>query len=236
MRGTVFTAPWKAFMSAVCLLAAGMIGAQSALAGEKSARAGQAAVSPQAMATYSRVAARVKVSAERLCRDRMAENGSQDCRFVFAISGDRTAPPNAFQSMSAEGRPMIILTARLLEQLADEHQIAFVLSHEAAHHVAGHIERMNRRGSSDAFLPGAGKSRGKGLELEADWVGAFIAEAAGYDPQAGARVFSRNASADVRKLSGSSSHPSPSERHEVVAAASAEIARQRAAGRTPRLK
>ncbi len=230
-RARIFPVLLGALVSVACLLAAGL---GAAWAGPAAATSGETAVSPRAMAAYSRVAARVKVSAEALCRERAPEGGASRCNFTFAISGDFTAPPNAFQTRSSDGQPMIIVTARFLEQLADEHQIALVLSHEAAHHMAGHIDRMNRPGRSDAFLPGAGKSQGKALELEADRIGTFIAEAAGYDPQRAARIFGNTQAGHARKSSGSSSHPAPSERLAVISAASAEIARQRAAGRTPR--
>lgn len=235
VRWSGLARPSGACLAVACVLAAGL-GVQSALAAPQAAPGNQAGVSDRAMAAYGRVAGRVKASADTLCRERPPSGGAETCNFSFAISDDRSAPPNAFQSRSAGGRPTITLTVRLLERLEDDHQIALVLSHEAAHHLAGHIDRMNGRASSDAFLPGPGRSRGKGFELEADWVGSFISEAAGYDPQVGARVFSRSGAGDVRKSSGSSSHPSSSERLKVIAAASAEIARQRASGRTPRLE
>jgi predicted Zn-dependent protease len=150
------------------------------------------------------------------------------------------------------------MTVSLLAQLQDDHEIAAVLSHEAAHHVGAHVARMNNRASSDAFLPSVGvaqdgrfsagqrtdysagsarRARARALELEADWIGAFIADRSGYDPEKGAGIFRRAAAKRMKPGSGpSSSHPHPVRRLEVVAAAGAEIRRQRAAGLTPRLE
>ncbi|MBP7240492.1 M48 family metallopeptidase [Amaricoccus sp.] len=178
-----------------------------------------------------------------ICAERAAADGLDACDFTFVLVEAPTAPPNAFQTRSSDGKPVITVNSSLLAQLRDDDELATVLSHEAAHHVAGHIDRMNDRTSPDAFLPGDaggytaqsdGRARGRALELEADWIGAFIAERSGYDPAHGANIFERAATKQGAKTSRTSSHPDPSQRLEVVAAAVAEIGRQRSAGLTPR--
>lgn len=149
------------------------------------------------------------------------------------------------------------MTASLLAQARDDNEIATVLSHEAAHHVGGHIARMDANAPSRAFFPkfqaailgdsgvepvigdyGAGsgaRARGRALELEADWIGTFIAERSGYDTAKGAGIYARSGAKTGRSTLVTSSHPSLSRRLEVVLAARSEIHRQRAAGLTPRL-
>ena len=72
-------------------------------------------------------------------------------------------------------------------------------------------------------------------ELEADWIGTFIAERSGYDTAKGAGIYARSGAKTGRSTLVTSSHPSLSRRLEVVLAARSEIHRQRAAGLTPRL-
>ncbi len=72
-------------------------------------------------------------------------------------------------------------------------------------------------------------------ELEADLVGSYIAERAGYDPELGARIFARRE--DAENVDGSLSfwgtHPKSAERIATVAAAVDRIAEQRRSGLIP---
>lgn len=194
-------------------------------------------------ADFGRVASRIQAATRSICAERAGTIGDDVCDFTFVLVEDPSAPPNAFQSRSRDGKPSITVNGSLLAQLGDDDELATVLSHEAAHHVAGHIDRMNDRTSADAFLPrDAGKNytaesarlaQGRALELEADWIGAFISERSGYDPAKGSEIFARAAKRGGT-TPGTSSHPDPTRRLEVVSAAVAEIGRQRSAGLTPR--
>jgi hypothetical protein len=83
---------------------------------------------------------------------------------------------------------------------------------------------------------GAGaRARGRALELEADWIGAFIAERSGYDTAKGSGIYARSGVRAGRSALVTSSHPALSRRLEVVQTARSEIHRQRTAGLTPRL-
>jgi Zn-dependent protease with chaperone function len=202
---------------------------------------------------FSRVASRVEAATKSVCAERSGPNRLGSCDFTFVLARDPMAPPNAFQSMSGDGRPLITVTSSLLAQLRDDNELATVLSHEAAHHVAGHIARINDRASLDAFLLGdadwkggvsvrgktgytaqsAGMAHARALELEADWIGAFIDERAGYEPEKGADIYRRAMAKQRGAASRTSSHPDPSQRLEVISAAVMEIRRQRSAGLTP---
>ena len=249
--------PPLAFLAAtVCLFAAGCAQQNSAAPSTppSSVEAQQSALPSRSTADFSRVAARVKHAADGFCRERRPGDDPDACDHVMVISGDDSSRPNAFLSQTKDGKPVISMTPSLLAQMRDDDEIASVLSHEAAHHVGRHIDRMNERQPIDAFIPRDGsfgqaepkaarthysgrsaeQARGRALELEADWVGAFIMERSGYDPEKGATIFMRYAASVPASASIASSHPSANQRLSVVLSAKAEILRQRAAGLDPR--
>lgn len=93
----------------------------------------------------------------------------------------------------------------------------------------------------NAMIVGAaagGAAYSQTYELEADMLGAYIAERAGYDPERGARVFARLAASDDHAPPPGaaafwSTHPHSDERIAIVARTAADIARQREAGLHP---
>ena len=90
------------------------------------------------------------------------------CDFVIAIDPNPKSPPNAFQTMNEEGQPILGFTMTLLTDMYNTDEIAFVIGHEAAHHILSHIDRQ--KGSSiDAAcnLSAAfdGRSSGGGREI-----------------------------------------------------------------------
>lgn len=221
--------------------------------------AGSAAVaagSGQSRSDFTRVAARVEPVAESLCREELGSRAS--CDFQIRFISDPDAPPNAAQTVTQSGRPVIIMTAALLDQARSNDEIAFVLSHETAHHIAQHIPKQQSQqmlgamlgmgiasalggdfatdaGMQQAMEIGAsfgGRAYSQSFELEADWLGAFIADRAGYAPERGAQIFSRPSLSNSGGLL--STHPASPRRQALVARATEEIRRQRAAGLTPK--
>lgn len=211
-------------------------------------------------ADFRRVAARVEPMAERLCRETAAGAPGGYCDFAIALEDDPRMPPNAFQTRSG-GRPVVVVSASLLGQMLTDDEIAFVLSHEAAHHIADHLSKQQQSQMLGALIVGGlasasagaagltdqdlrdamdigayvgGRAYSQSYELEADWVGAFIAAGAGYDPERGAAVFGRPALAGAGGPVLLSTHPASPQRQATVSAAAAEIHRQRAAGLDPR--
>ena len=159
---------------------------------------------------FRAVADTVEPVAERECRRRTR---GVDCDFHISVSRDLNAPPNAFQT-ERNGRPYIIFTASLIRRAWNREELAFVIGHEAAHHIEGHIDRQRRDAVTGAVLAGVlagiggadeagiadaqrlgavigARSYSKEAELEADALGAIIAYRAGYDPRIGARFFNR---------------------------------------------
>jgi predicted Zn-dependent protease len=163
------------------------------------------------MRAFQQVVAQVEPVAETLCRQRTR---GVPCDYQIALDTRPGQPPNAFQTLDGAGRPIIGFTPALIADARNADELAFVLGHEAAHHIAGHIPRQQETAMTGALLAGVLASLGgadeatirqvqqvgatvgarqfsKDFELEADALGAEIALIAGYDPLRGAAFFDR---------------------------------------------
>ena len=184
--------------------------------------------------TFIEVVAAVEPVAERECR-RLAPAGTR-CDFIVAVNRDLRAPPNAFQSRTEAGQPVVTFTVAMIAQAANADEMAFVLGHEAAHHILGHLTRQAENAAAGAAIlaglagaPGASaadiadaeqigailgaRSYSKEFELEADRLGTVISLRAGYDPVLGAAYFARIPDPGNRFLG---SHPPNAARMGVV--------------------
>lgn len=162
-----------------------------------------------------------------------------NCDFQFVVDDRPGAEPNAFQTIDGHGRPIIGFTLSLIGEARNADELAFVVGHEASHHILGHINRKTSAASIGAVILGGlasayGGSDGtvqtaqslgaqmgaryysRDWELEADYLGAIIALNAGYDPQNGARFFARIPDPGDRILG---THPSTAARMGQVARA-----------------
>lgn len=185
------------------------------------------------MRLFQQVVTRVEPEAERYCRTRIDRG---DCDFNIVIDDRKGQPPNAFQTLDRNGRPIIAFTLALIADAQNEDELAFVLSHEAAHHIAGHIPRQQQNATAGAILlgglaslAGAGasgvdaatnigasvgaRSYSKDFELEADAMGTVIAKRSGYNPVRGAAYFTRIPDPGDRFLG---THPPNAQRIETV--------------------
>ena len=167
-------------------------------------------MSRNAVNNFIAVVDRVEPVAERECRNRTR---GVNCDFQIAVDDRRGVPPNAFQTIR-NGKPYIVFTASLIAGARNQDELAFIMGHEAAHHIEGHIARQQRDAAAGAILAGvlAGVGGGSGetigqaqragaqlgsrvfakdAELEADSLGTVIAHRAGYNPVVGARYFNR---------------------------------------------
>lgn len=157
------------------------------------------------------VVARVEPVAERYCRDRGV---ARNCDFRIVVDDRPGQPPNAFQTLDSFNRPVIGFTLALIADARNQDELAFVLGHEAAHHIEGHIPKRQDQALSGALVAGviaqasglspeevkaaqnlgaevAARSYSKDFELQADALGAEIALVAGYDPVRGSGFFDR---------------------------------------------
>ncbi|TFL19122.1 M48 family metallopeptidase [Jannaschia formosa] len=189
--------------------------------------------SATAVANFRDAVARVEPAAESLCRDRAPR---LNCDFLIRVDPDPRLPPNAFQSLDRSGRPVLTFTRALIAEARNQDEIAFVIGHEAAHHVEEHIARQRDSataglvigaaigsvlGGDQATVEGlarAGSQVGarrfsKEHELEADALGTIITARAGYDPIRGAAFFTRIPDPGDRFLG---THPPNADRIAVV--------------------
>ena len=166
----------------------------------------------QALNNFGVVVARVEPLAERMCRARAPQ---LNCDFRIVVDNRPNQPVNAFQTVDQTGRPIIAFTVPLILQARNRDEIAFVMAHEAAHHIEGHLARQRQNAVLGATLFGAlagslgnttpeaidsaqqlgatvgARSYSKAFELEADALGTVLTDAAGYDPLVGAQFFFR---------------------------------------------
>lgn len=201
---------------------------------------GGALESRAAALNFLTVVQRVEPVAEAFCR---SKHIAQRCDFQIVIDDRRGQPPNAFQTVDRAGRPIIAFSLALIADARNADEIAFVLGHEAAHHILGHIPKQEQTALSGAMMAGilaaasgAGQDEvqqaqqlGAGLatrqfskdyELQADAVGAEIAFHAGYDPVIGAGFFDRLPDPGDQFLG---THPANRQRKALVAAVVANL-------------
>ncbi|MBN2742176.1 MAG: M48 family metallopeptidase [Rhodobacteraceae bacterium] len=157
------------------------------------------------------VARRMEPVIEAECR---ARSNLRNCDYRLVIDDRLDAPANAFQTEDRHGHPVIGVTLAMIAEVRNPDELAFVMGHEAAHHIAGHISAREHDAMKGAQLLGmmvqsqgadaqtvakarkAGAEMGsrlfaKDYELEADRLGTIITWDAGYDPLKGAAFFRR---------------------------------------------
>lgn len=161
--------------------------------------------------SFLKVVQTVEPVAERECR---ARTSGMNCDFTILVDDRAGQPSNAFQTLDRQGRPLVVFTVALIADARNQDELAFVLGHEAAHHIAGHIERQQKNAAAGAIVFGGlaalsgadplgvqrarqvgaevgARQYSKDFELEADALGTIITARAGYNPLRGAAFFSR---------------------------------------------
>jgi Zn-dependent protease with chaperone function len=185
-------------------------------------------------ARLAAVARRVEPVAEQECYRRTGSG--VNCDLTILIDEDPRKQANAFQTLDRAGNPIIVFNAALVQDARNNDELAFVLGHEAAHHILGHIPQAQQTAVMGAVLAGAlasaggisgsgvtmaqdlgaavgGRAFSKDFELDADRLGTVIAARSGFDPVNGAQFFTRIPDPGNRFLG---SHPPNASRIEVV--------------------
>jgi predicted Zn-dependent protease len=171
-----------------------------------------AGLSPeQALANFREVIDRVEPVAEQVCRKQTPD---QLCDFAIYVDRAPQSGVNAFHTIDDDGRPAIIFTIGLIAVAQNTDELAFVMGHEAGHHIGRHLPQVRASadlgaqvftqiaragGISDQALGEvaqigavvASRQFTRQAELEADAIGTRIAQRAGYDPLRGAAFFER---------------------------------------------
>ncbi len=194
----------------------------------------------RAQANFEAVVQRVAPVAARICRERRP---NLDCNFRILVDTRPGLPPNAYQTLDNRGRPVIGFTSALIQNARNQDELAFILGHEAAHHIRGHIPTSQRRavegallgtvlgaviGLEGAALETAQRAGGtlnsrrysKEFELQADELGTVIAARAGYNPVRGAEYFNRIPDPGDQFLG---THPPNDERIQIVRRTAASL-------------
>jgi predicted Zn-dependent protease len=189
--------------------------------------------SQNAANVFRQVVQTVEPVAEAECRARTSQ---VNCDFNILVDTRANQPPNAFQTLDRSGRPIIAFTIALIEDARNADELAFILGHEASHHIRGHIARQQQNAVAGAVIAGSlvvllggdatavesaqrtgaqvgARSYSKEFELEADALGTVITRRAGYDPLRGAEFFTRIPDPGDRFLG---THPPNAQRIDVV--------------------
>lgn len=169
--------------------------------------------SPQSTARmFVTVMRRMEPAVERECLQRRTQ--PINCDFQFVVDDRPGQEANAFQTIDPSGRPIIGFTLSLIAQTRNGDEIAFVVGHEASHHVLNHLDRKAGAAAAGAVILGSiasvygnnpdaietaqriGASVGsryysRDWELQADYLGAIMTLNAGFDPINGSRFFER---------------------------------------------
>ncbi len=204
---------------------------------------------PRAAAqTFVSVVNAVEPVAEAICRQR---SSGQNCNLQIVVDDRPGQAPNAFQTVDRAGRPIVGFTLALIADARNADEIAFVMGHEAAHHILGHIPKREQSALSSAILAGViaqaggatpediraaqnlgaeigSRTYSRDFELEADVLGAEIALRAGYNPMRGVEFFNRLPDPGDQFLG---SHPPNAQRQAVVRATVAQLTGSKIFGR-----
>lgn len=194
----------------------------------------------RAARTFIEVVDTVEPVAESECR-RVAPRAN--CNFIIVIDDRPGQAPNAFQTLDRAGRPVLAFNLALIASVENADELAFVMGHEASHHILGHLERTQQNAavgavifSGLAAMSGASaeyvreaeqigaqvgaRRYSKDFELEADRLGTIITSRAGFDPVNGAEFFLRIPDPGNRFLG---THPPNAQRIDIVRRTAARL-------------
>ncbi|WP_167648176.1 M48 family metallopeptidase [Mameliella alba] len=183
---------------------------------------------------FVQVVQTVEPVAERECRERTR---GLNCDFQIVIDDRAELAPNAFQTVDRFGRPILAFNIGMINSVRNADELAFVMGHEAAHHILDHLAKTKQSATIGAVvfagiaaISGAeaeavrnaeqlgaavgARTYSKEFELEADQLGTIITYRSGFDPLRGAEFFARIPDPGNRFLG---SHPPNAARLKIVA-------------------
>ncbi len=187
----------------------------------------------QAARQFVQVVETVEPVAESECR---ARTSGINCDFQIVVDDRLDQAANAFQTEDRYGRPIIAFNIALINSVRNADELAFIMGHEASHHVQEHLAKTRESATIGAVvfagiaaISGAeaeavrnaeqlgaavgARTYSKEFELEADQLGTIIAHRSGYDPVRGSAFFTRIPDPGNKFLG---SHPPNAARAQIV--------------------
>jgi predicted Zn-dependent protease len=167
---------------------------------------------------------------------------SQQCQFPIALD-KAGAPINAY----TDGK-QIVISPKMMEFAHSNVQLATVLAHEYPHAIMNHPQKTQKNAmlggilgmALDALAESQGFSTGQAFsqigqsgavlrysqdfEREADYIGLYILQRAGYNSAKAAQFWRRMATLNPDSIFASSTHPTTAERYLLLAKTAEEIA------------
>ncbi|MEP3027944.1 MAG: M48 family metalloprotease [Pseudoruegeria sp.] len=201
-------------LSAVCLSVGWVLSActvQSSYPQQSTPAAAPQQTQTSGSVNFKSVVRRVEAVAESECQQRTS---GVNCDFLISVDERENQPPNAYQTLNKSGRPVLVFTKPLIADVQNADELAFIMGHEAAHHIAAHLAKTQDNAFAGALVAGilasqlggnasaieaaqqigatvGSRTYSKEYELEADALGTVIAHRSGFDPVKGAKYFTR---------------------------------------------
>jgi len=182
---------------------------------------------PNMRKQFERVGEKIEKSGAEICVElNLQDNG---CYYYFRLSN------NDEINSRADGSNIIINTG-MMRFVENDDELGIVMAHEFAHNLMGHVSAQKNNAAIGTLLgvvvDAVAASQGIStygemteaggdfailrysaeFEKEADYIGAYVAERAGYDIGKSISFWRRMSSEDPRAISASSTHPSNAER------------------------
>ncbi len=235
-----FLIPVLAFSLSACISVSPTGSGRTASSAPTASKPNVSAAASTAARRFINVVEAMEPVAEAECRARTPD---QNCDFNIVVDDREGTSPNAFQTVDTAGRPILAFNIPLIASVRNADELAFVVGHEAAHHIARHLDRQRINASTGALvlagltaLAGGGsdavqsaqelgatvgaRTYSKDFELEADELGTIITHKAGFDPVKGAAFFTRIPDPGNRFLG---THPPNASRVEIVRRTAASL-------------
>jgi beta-barrel assembly-enhancing protease len=105
--------------------------------------------------------------------------------------------PSRKADAGADGTTVRIRSA-IVDNTANDDELAFIIAHEMAHNILGHPQMLEKQGRR--------RARVLATEIEADQLGLKLMKAAGYDPHAAARFWTRFGSRNASDFFSDGTH------------------------------
>ncbi len=205
---------------------------------------GPSEASPEDLSRLKAVGPRIQQAGAQVCES--LGTNPRNCRYDITLVSEpkkQAQVPNAY----ADGKT-IFITPAMLASLPRNEETAFVLAHEYAHNVLTHVDKKTMNAIigmgvgtlADRLLAARGLDTGGRIaqlgsqyaanaytvdyEREADYVGLYILEQAGYDVRNAEQVWRRIAVNNPDSIYVQSTHPTTAERYVAMQQTAQEIA------------